>query len=133
MISSLSLVPLLLGAALPPNPSIGQSIVYQINGLIVVFIALGSIWGLLELLGRYFTREAVERKHGTPSASGTPTAVALASPAAASRSESLTPETIALIAAAVHAKLGANHRIEAIVPVRTSSDLADEGRRHQVR
>ena len=39
MISALPIFPLPLGAALPPHPSLGESLIFQVNGLIVVLIA----------------------------------------------------------------------------------------------
>ena len=41
-------------ATLPAYPSIPESLAFQLNGLIVVFIALGAIWGLMELSGVIF-------------------------------------------------------------------------------
>lgn len=131
MHSCLFSIPPLLGAALPPRPGLGESIVFQINGLVVVFLALASIWGVLELTGLFFRRRAVA-KPAVKAAAPLP-----ASPRAADAS-GLPPETVAVIAAAVHAAVGAPHRIEVIVPVGPSSDWAREGRRqifasHQVR
>lgn len=116
-------------AALPDYPTIGDSILFQLNGLIVVFIALGSIWGLLEIMGWFFRRT----KPSTPSpapASSLPSAAGTSAlpPAAAP----IPPELIAVISAAVHvATAGRPHRIASIVPAPLESELdwAREGRR----
>jgi len=129
MESCLLSIPPLLAATLPPQPGLGESIVYQLNGLVVVFVALASIWGVLELSGRFFRRQALAPKPASPApVPAAPTPVATGIP----------PETVAVIAAAVHAAVGGPHRIEVIVPVGPSSDWAREGRRqifasHQVR
>lgn len=114
-------------AALPAFPEIGESITFQLNGLAVVFLALLSIWGLLELMGVYFRRAGAQVQVSPVAVVPAPT------PAAA-----LPPETLAAIAAAVHVALGPRHRIHAIVPVSADLDWAHEGRRqifasHQVR
>ncbi len=36
--------------------SLGDSLVYQLNGLIVVFIALSSIWAAVTTIGWWFER-----------------------------------------------------------------------------
>ena len=113
-------VPVLLAAALPDHPGLLASIVFQINGLIVVFIALGLIWGMLEIMGFVFRR--INR-------SPAPRPVPPAAPAAA-RTDEITPELVAAIAAAVQLVLGgAPHRIEAIIPHDPALDWAQEGRR----
>ncbi len=129
MHSCLSSLPPLLAAALPSQPSLGESIVFQLTGLVVVFIALGSIWAMLELTGQFFRRQAAAPK---------PVANAPVPATPAPGAAGIPPETVAVIAAAVHAAVGAHHRIEVIVPVGPSSDWAREGRRqifasHQVR
>ncbi len=116
-------------AALPDYPTIGDSLLFQLNGLIVVFIALGSIWGLLEIMGWFFRRT----KPSTPS----PAAASSLPPATAGAStpppaDHIPPELLAVISAAVHvATAGRPHRIAAIVPAPLESELdwAREGRR----
>lgn len=110
-------------ATLPEYPSIGESVAFQLNGLIVVFIALGSIWGLLELMGVFFRRQ----KSVAPPASAAPAPVAPTPtpPAAAG----LTPELTVVIAAAVSTVLRQPHRIHSIAAEPASSDWAHEGRR----
>lgn len=107
-----------LGAALPEYPEFLDTLVYQLNGLVVVFIALGLIWGMLEVAGLCFKRH--------PQPASQPVAMAPAEPENAG-----TPaEIMAAIAAAVHVTLGSEHRIASIVPLETSAhDWALEGRR----
>ena len=89
---------------------------YQLTGLIVVFTALGLIWGLLEVVGLFF-RRPVQTHRAAPA------------PAAPETSEAgLRPELVVAISAAVHEALGEGARIRAIVPVATR-DWAHEGRR----
>lgn len=112
-----------LGAALPEYPELLDSLVYQLNGLVVVFIALGMIWGLLETVGVFFRQR-------TP-ASPRPAAVAVVPEAKTTADAgSPSPELTAAIAAAIHVCLGAEHRIASIVPVEPPAhDWALEGRR----
>lgn len=110
-------------AALPDYPSVGESVLFQLNGLIVVFLALGSIWGMLELMGVIFRRS---KPAVTPPASATTAAPTPASAPAGA----VPPEIIAVISAAVHvATAGQAHRIAAIVPANAELDWAREGRR----
>ncbi len=96
-------------AALPEFPTLRESLAFQTIGLIVVFIALCSIWVLLEIIGLYF------RRNGNQTAA-TPT------PAKAPSDGTADPATIILVAAAVHASLGAGHRVHAITPAASSAD-----------
>lgn len=127
MVSSFS-IPYSL-AVLPEFPSLSESIAYQINGLIVVFIALSSIWGMLEITGWFFRRLAARPAAITP----------LATPvAAASRPEEIPPEILAVIAAAVATVVKQPHRISSVAADSPSRDWASEGRRaifgsHRVR
>lgn len=110
-------------AALPDHPHLLESIAFQLNGLIVVFIALGLIWGMLEIMGIFFRR--AERK-----AVPTPGAIPAAAPLpAATVPEGVTLEQVAAITAAIEFTFGPNHRIEAIVPYEPVLDWAQEGRR----
>jgi hypothetical protein len=118
-----------LVAYLPEFPTLRESLGFQANGLIVVLIALCSIWGVLELIGLYFKR--VERQAGLVAET--------TGPAAPQPAEvGLSPEIIAVIASAVHATLGPRHRIHAVTTVEPPVDWAREGRRqifasHKVR
>jgi Na+-transporting methylmalonyl-CoA/oxaloacetate decarboxylase gamma subunit len=102
-----------------------------LNGLAVVFIALGLIWLSLEVLGYYFKRTAIAPAPEIP--------VVVAAPVAAPVPDNtLSPELIAVIAATVRVSLEGPYRIQAIVPVPAGQDWAHEGRRqifasHQVR
>ena len=96
--------------------------VYQLNGLIVVLVALCAIWGVLELTGIYFRRVAAAPKSPTEPVELDALAPALSAPAGVS------PETVAVIAAAVSATLPGPHRIHAIAPLSSESARASEGR-----
>lgn len=110
-----------LGAALPEHPELLESLIYQLNGLVVVFIALGLIWGLLETVGVFF------RQRSRP-VSEPPPAVAAVEPG--QPANAISPELTAAIAAAVHVTLEASHRIASIIPVDPPvHDWALEGRR----
>lgn len=120
----------LLGV-LPEHPSLGESIPFQLTGLAVVFIALGLIWFVLEVMGLYFKRRA-------PAPSAAPAVSAAPAPAAPAMPADLPPELVAVIAATVQVSLEGPYRIQAIVPVNPGQDWAHEGRRqifasHQVR
>jgi Na+-transporting methylmalonyl-CoA/oxaloacetate decarboxylase gamma subunit len=110
-------------ASLPEFPSLSESIIYQVNGLIVVFTALSLIWGLLELMALWFKwRARVAKAAAVASA---PVAV----PAAAA-SDDLAPELVAAMAAAVHHTLGGTTRITSIVRVDApDGEWTREGRR----
>lgn len=118
-----------LAASLPLHPGLGESILFQINGLVVVFAALCSIWGMLELTGIYFRRASARPK---------PAPLAVPATTPAKPVPEISPQMIAAIAAAVSVALNARHRIDAIVPIAAGQDWAQEGRRqifasHQVR
>lgn len=108
-------------AVLPEYPSVGESIAYQINGLIVVFIALSSIWGLMELIGLFF-----RQRRTTPAAAKS---AAHPTPALAPAQGGPSPEIVAVIAASVAVYFDRPHRITAIVDLEDARDWAREGRR----
>lgn len=97
--------------------------VYQLNGLIVVLVALCAIWGVLELTGIYFRRAAASPT--VPTMPGGPGAPA----PAVSAPDGVSPETVAVIAAAVSATIPGPHRIHAIAPLSPEAERASEGRR----
>ncbi|ACB76592.1 OadG family transporter subunit [Opitutus terrae] len=107
-------------ATLPEYPSFGDSVAFQFNGLIVVFIALGTIWALMEITGRLFRR-------GQQTAVLPPTSRLGTSPVA--NDGRLPGEIVAAIVAAVAAEVERPHRIAAIMPVELTADWAREGRR----
>lgn len=125
------MLPSFLAAALPDRPPLWETLGYQLNGLIVVFVALGLIWGLLEVLGLFFRRAAP--KPAPAAAVAPPAATGPSVPSA-----EMAPELVAVITAAVHLTFGGRARIQAIVPVEHEQGWAREGRRqifssHQVR
>jgi len=117
--TSLMTLPRHLGM-LPDYPGFGESLVFQMTGLLVVFTALGMIWLCLTLVGQYFKRTApvATKVQGAPGE-------AAATPAA----PDISPELIAVIAASIQGMIDTPHRIQAIVPVRSGQDWAQEGRR----
>ena len=137
LLSPLALAPSPL-LALPEHPTLGESLVYQINGLVVVFIALGLIWAMMEIMGAIFRRVAV---HQAARAAAVPTVAAPepAAPApATAAADGVDPATYAAIVAAVHCTLGQGHRIVGVTSVIDTRDWSREGRRdhffsHRVR
>lgn len=135
-----SLPPLLslpLLGALSAHPGLRDSLPYQLTGLAVVFIALGLIWGCLELMGLYFKRTAPAKAEVVATEVLIP-AASVAAPVAAPVPEGIPTELLAVIAATVQVSLEGPYRIQAIVPVNTGQDWAHEGRRqifasHQIR
>lgn len=103
-----------LAAALTDKPSLLDSISYQFVGLIVVFAALGTIWGLMELMGWAFRtvacRTAARAPTERPFLAEEPAARELAPPG-------VSPELIAVITAAAHECLQAGEHIVCILPV----------------
>jgi hypothetical protein len=133
----------------------GDSVVFQLDGLAFVFIALGLTWAAIAVLGVYFKRVAIAAAASAAAtaaaakvqpvapvvpvaapAPAVPAAIVPVVPAPAPITD-LPPELIAVIAAAVQLTLRDAYRIHAIVPV-AGHDWAHEGRRqifasHQVR
>jgi hypothetical protein len=110
-----------LAAALTDKPALLDSISYQLVGLIVVFSALGSIWGLMELMGWVFrtvARQTEERVLAQRSLSAEePTAGDLVP-------SGVSPELLAVITAAAHELMQAGEHIVSIVPDR-EANVAD--------
>ena len=114
-------------ATLPAYPSIPESLAFQLNGLIVVFIALGAIWGLMELSGVIFRSQHRRQK----AESVRPTVVQ-------ERTDEVSPEILAVIAAVVATVISQPHRIHRVSTESPLRDWAREGRReifdsHKVR
>lgn len=109
-------------AALPDHPGLLENLGFQLNGLIVVFTALALIWGLMELLGACFRQRAASAQlratASLPAAAPVPPA-----------ETGTPPGHLVVIAAAVHATLGARTRIVALAPHPDAQDWAAEGRR----
>lgn len=114
------MTPTFLAAALPEHPGLAESLGFQLNGLIVVFVALGSIWLLLEAIGRVF--------RGRPAAAPAAAPVPVPAPAGP---ELLGPEpaVVAAIAAAVEVACGPDAHVTAVAPVPDAPAWAHEGRR----
>ena len=126
--------------ALPAHPKLGETLIYQFNGLVVVFIALGLIWVMMEVLGAVF-RSVAARKAARALAvpAVTKPAVALApSVPGGQHAGSSDPSIYVVVAAAVYTALGTGHRIVDVKPVTDAHDWSREGRRdhfhsHRVR
>jgi hypothetical protein len=107
-----------LAATLPDHPALGESIIFQLNGLVVVFTALGLIWGLVEVMAFWFKRRARTVAASLP----TPAPAAAVAPSVPGN-EGMEPALVAAIAGAIHATLGAATRITSVVRV----DAPDHG------
>jgi len=127
-------IPMLpLAAALTENPTMLDALSYQAVGLIVVFTALGSIWGLLELMGWIFRaaeRRAAAARAAAPVLEQEP--VLLLEPG----THAISPQVVAVITAAAHECLQAGDRIVSIMPVHLQPNVdvnllawSGEGRR----
>ncbi len=127
--------PALVPFALAPYPSIGESLRFQLTGLVVVFIVLGAIWALMEIIGAFFKRrqaalDAAKKVSQAPVAiPPVPAPVVSAPPAPLESGSGPSAEITAVIAAAVHMTLGPRFRIHSIAPVSENLDWAREGRR----
>ncbi|MFA6288808.1 MAG: OadG family protein [Opitutaceae bacterium] len=110
-------------AELSEHPRFAESVVYQFNGLLVVFVALGSIWVLLEIIGAFFRRSAARQSAGAAPSATLPVApVAAAAP-------TVPPEIYVAIAAAVHCAYNGRARVIAVSPETSDTTWALEGRR----
>src|SRR5690606_21671945 len=108
-------------ASLSEYPSIPEAIAFQLSGLVVVFVALGSIWGLLELMGLFFRRR-VEVAKPQP-------APVMTKPATQVADSRIPPEILAVIAAAVATVVKQPHRLNVVAAEAPPRDWAREGRR----
>lgn len=111
-------LPAIFFSSLSEFPSLGESLRFQLTGLAVVFIALGSIWAVMEIAGAWF------RRHPQKVAAPAP------APAAPPADAAMDHATLAIIAAAVHVTVGGPHRIHAVTDADHPVDWAREGRRH---
>jgi Na+-transporting methylmalonyl-CoA/oxaloacetate decarboxylase gamma subunit len=97
--------------------TLSDSLIYQLNGLIVVLAVLSSIWAVVSTIGLFFQRRA---QAASPEKAGPTTVSApIASPE---------PAVLVAIAAAVHAVGGARTRVISVTAAETG-DWAREGRR----
>jgi hypothetical protein len=116
-------------AALPDFPPLSDSLVFQLNGLAVVFVALGAIWGVLELMGWLFRlasrAEAIAKAKAEAAA-----AAEVAAEVQPEVANGIPGEVLAAISATIEVTLeGAQHQITAITPEVPAFDWAREGRR----
>ena len=116
-----SLTPTLIALA-ADSPSLLERLGYQLDGVLVVFLALSSIWLALEIIGRIFRRPVAEKPAAAPVAAPAPSPTP---PAPAG----IPSEVLAAIAVAVHVTLGDRARVSAVVPVPATQAWAQEGRR----
>lgn len=109
----------LMLAVFPDYPDFSESIAYQISGLLVVFLALGGIWVLLEISGALF-RRADARKTTVPvvdAASSLRLEKNAVEPSDPPADEAIDPLTSALIVATVHAASEGRARILSVEPL----------------
>jgi hypothetical protein len=106
------MLPLLLATALPDHPVLLDSISYQAVGLIVVFVALGTIWIAMEAMGTVFRAFDARRMKKNTAAAVTPFP-----PQNGVAGGGITPEIVAVITAAVFASTDHGEHIVAIYPV----------------
>lgn len=124
-----------MAAALAEKPSVLETLGFQLNGMIVVFLALASIWLFLEIVGRFFKRSAAEKSAAAVAAPAAAVPVPVSAPAAPASGRApavpagLAPELLAAITVAVHVTLGDRARVQAIVPVPLTQAWAHDGRR----
>lgn len=120
--------------ALDDYPSMSDLIAYQLTGLVVVFIALGAIWAMVEIVGFFFKRAAKPSVAIKPPAS----APAPVSTSTSSLEEGISPQLLAVISASVFAVVGSRARIQSVAISNVAPVWAHEGRRqhfgsHRVR
>lgn len=123
---------------------LGEAVSYQGMGILVVFSCLSFLAIILAIAG-LIAQKATARKMlaqskaaapaaapatapaPVPAGQGSPASIAaLAASIYATAQQSLTPELVAVIAAAVHMEFGKDHRIVSIAPV--SGNYARSGR-----
>lgn len=115
--------------ALSKNPSLFESLGYQITGFAVVFVALSLIWGATELFGLYFKKHtALKEKKTEVLTLVTLPAVHTPAKPESSTNGKLPIELVVAITAAVKVVLrDRRHKVHGIMP--TQTDWAREGRR----
>ncbi len=117
---------------------LGDAVGYQGMGILVVFSCLSFLAIILAIAGLVAQKATARKMLAQSKAAAVPAAApasaqdspagiaALAASIYATAQESLTPELVAVIAAAVHMECGKDHRIVAIAPV--SGNYARSGR-----
>ena len=122
------MIPLLpvLALTLPDYPTLGESLQYQLTGLLVVVFALGSLALLVGLIGRIFAALDA-RQAAAPAPAPTRTAEPTSE-----NPEEISPAVLAAIAGAVAATLGDQRfaiRGVQVADTRQSLAWSAEGRR----
>lgn len=142
----MTLLPSVL-AKLSEFPAFLDSAIYQVNGLLIVFTALGGLWLSMEVIGFIFkqrdarlTKAKAAAAHAQAAASTAPaTGAAPAASSSAAAPDAMSPAIVAAVTAAVHVALaGRRHRVLAVNPASHDHAWAVEGRReifgsHKVR
>lgn len=107
-------------AVLPEYPPFAESIAYQLSGLLVVLLALGGLWVMLEMIGAFFRRSDGRREAKSRALVPTDSPaidVPQVEPAAVV-TEPVSPSlAYALIAGTVHAAFQGRARIMGVAPV----------------
>ncbi len=99
--------------------SLGESIQFQILGALVVFSALGFLWGALELSGYFFRRSEIKKRAAQLSSrAGEATAPIPVPP------PRIPAEVLAALAAAVHVTFKERVRILSISPARPPETIS---------
>jgi len=115
-------------------------LLYQLSGLMVVFMALGMIWAVMALLGAFF-RRVEEVRAEARAASAPPHAAVLAAPTPVSAlpdPDAIPPHILAVVTAAVYEMVGPAAVIRSVEVAPPSPTWSMEGRRqifqsHRVR
>jgi hypothetical protein len=92
-----------LALTLPDNPTLAESLQYQLTGFLVVAFTLGALAFLVSLIGRLFA--ALDARRATVSAA-LPAPVPARTPEPSPSAEEISPAVLAAIAGAVAATLG---------------------------
>ncbi|MFZ5806926.1 MAG: OadG family transporter subunit [Verrucomicrobiota bacterium] len=116
---------LFLAASLAEHPTLLENLRYQTVGLIVVLSTLASLWLILEILAFVFRRIKIQDAPQQSEEEDTDCPL-----------EDVSPEVVAVIAAAVESVIQQPHRIASVQAVQIAHDHAHgqawalEGRRH---
>lgn len=102
-------------AVLPERPDLLENAGYQLVGFSVVMLALGALWGFLEISGAFFRR--LEAGRTPPVETGEIAVPAAAATATNAPAVDLPPLTCALIVATVHAASEGRMRVLSATPI----------------